>query len=77
MIAALERGDLATARQIHFRLMPLIRALFPPTSPNPAPIKAALNLVGFRVGKPRLPLVPCNETEIAAIHTALQALGKL
>jgi 4-hydroxy-tetrahydrodipicolinate synthase len=77
MIAALERGDLATARQIHFRLMPLIRALFPPTSPNPAPIKAALNLVGFRVGKPRLPLVPCNETEIAVIRTALQALGKL
>jgi len=74
MIAALERGDLATARQIHFRLMPLIRALFPPTSPNPAPIKAALNLVGFKVGKPRLPLVACTETEITAIRSALQAL---
>ncbi|GBC98649.1 4-hydroxy-tetrahydrodipicolinate synthase [bacterium HR17] len=77
MIAAVERGDVAAARQIHFCLMPLIRALFPPTSPNPAPIKAALNLLGFKVGNPRLPLVPCTEAEVAAIRNALQALGRL
>ncbi len=77
MIEALERGDLATARQIHFRLMPLVRALFPPTSPNPAPIKAALNLMGFKVGNPRLPLVPCTEAEVANIRRALEELGKV
>jgi 4-hydroxy-tetrahydrodipicolinate synthase len=77
MIEALEKGDLQTARQIHFKLMPLVRALFPPTSPNPAPIKAALNLLGFKVGAPRLPLVPCTDAEIEAIKKALQAVGKM
>lgn len=77
MIAALERGDLVMARQTHFKLLPLVRALFPPTSPNPAPIKAAMNLAGFKVGKPRLPLVECSAAEVDAIKKALQALGKL
>ncbi len=77
MIDNLEKGDLKTASQIHFKLMPLIRALFPPTSPNPAPIKAALNLLGFKVGTPRLPLVPCTDAEVEAIKKALQAVGKL
>lgn len=77
MIGALEQGDLATARQIHFQLMPLVRALFPPTSPNPAPVKAAMNLLGFKVGKPRLPLVECSPAEVEAIKKVLQQLGKL
>ncbi len=77
MIDNLEKGDLKTASQIHFKLMPLVRALFPPTSPNPAPIKAALNLLGFKVGTPRLPLVPCTDAEVEAIKKALQAVGKL
>ncbi len=77
MIEALEKGDLATARKIHFQLMPLVRVLFPPTSPNPAPIKAALNLLGFKVGNPRLPLVPCTDAEVDNIRFVLQALGKL
>lgn len=77
MIEALEKGDLATARKIHFQLMPLVRVLFPPTSPNPAPIKAALNLLGFKVGNPRLPLVPCTDAEVDNIRRVLQALGKL
>ncbi len=77
MVAALERGDLVTARQIHFMLLPLVRALFPPTSPNPAPIKVAMNLAGFKVGKPRLPLVECSGAEVDTIKRALQGLGKI
>ncbi len=77
LIEAMERNDLAVARKLHFALMPLIRALFPPTSPNPAPIKAALNLIGICVGGPRLPLVECNEKEKEAIRSALKKLGKL
>ncbi|MCS7224839.1 MAG: 4-hydroxy-tetrahydrodipicolinate synthase [Armatimonadetes bacterium] len=77
MIEAMQRQDLATARKIYFSLMPLIRALFPPTSPNPAPVKAALNMVGIPVGAPRLPLVECSEKEKEAIRAALAKLGKL
>ena len=28
---------------------------------NPIPVKAALNIIGFDFGKPRLPLVECSE----------------
>ena len=52
-------GEREQAEQLHNHLMPLFEALFPPTSPepSPAPIKAALNLVGMPVGDLRLPLV--------------------
>lgn len=38
--------------------LPLIDALFVET--NPIPVKAALNMLGFDFGKPRLPLVECS-----------------
>jgi 4-hydroxy-tetrahydrodipicolinate synthase len=56
MIAAWDRGDVATARQIHLDLLPLHKALF--AAPSPGPTKAALALAGFPVGGVRLPLTP-------------------
>ena len=49
------------AAAIHRRLVPLVNALFSVTSP--APIKYALNHLGFKVGNPRLPLLPPTEKE--------------
>lgn len=77
MIEAFQNGDVATAREIHLNLMPFIRALFPPTSSNPSPIKAALNMVGFRVGPPRLPLVEVTEREREELRRQLVRLGKI
>lgn len=59
MIAAFERGDLATAREWHLRMLPLVRGLFLET--NPGPVKEALNSLGFEVGAPRLPLVRLSQ----------------
>ena len=28
---------------------------------NPIPVKEALNIIGFEVGKPRMPLIKCSE----------------
>lgn len=39
--------------------LPLIDALFAET--NPIPIKAAINMLGFDFGTPRLPLLECSE----------------
>lgn len=39
--------------------------------------KAALNLLGHGVGEPRLPLVPADEQETAAIRAMLEAHGLL
>jgi 4-hydroxy-tetrahydrodipicolinate synthase len=55
---------------IHRNLVPLVNAMF--SVPSPAPIKYALNKLGFNVGKPRLPLVEVNKTEAARIDEVLK-----
>ena len=44
---------------------------------NPIPVKAALNMLGHRVGGLRLPLVEADEAEQAAIRGALERHGLL
>jgi len=39
---------------------------------NPVPVKYALNQVGFRVGKPRLPLVEPDEKSANMIKETLK-----
>ena len=46
-------------------------------APPPATVKAALNLLGHRLGTPRLPLVPASDDEVDAIRTALEDHGLL
>jgi 4-hydroxy-tetrahydrodipicolinate synthase len=70
-------GNVAEARRINLRLMPLFDALFPPTSPNPCPVKAALRLVGFDCGGVRLPLVDVTEAETEAMRKALALAGAM
>jgi 4-hydroxy-tetrahydrodipicolinate synthase len=61
--------------EIAASLSELIGALFVTT--NPIPVKAALNLLGHRVGTPRLPLIEADAAETAAVRTALEHLGLL
>lgn len=70
MIEKLVSGKMSEAAAIHHRLLPLINALF--VVSNPIPIKYALNHVGFRVGKPRLPLTEPDERSAAQIEAALK-----
>jgi 4-hydroxy-tetrahydrodipicolinate synthase len=42
---------------------------------SPAPVKAALNLLGHAVGGLRLPLVECAEAELAVVRHALERHG--
>ena len=55
MMGMILEGDVGGAAKEHRRLLPLLKALFWLT--NPAPIKYAVNRVGFDAGKPRLPMV--------------------
>jgi 4-hydroxy-tetrahydrodipicolinate synthase len=59
MIRSFEAGRVADALTEHLALLPLFKALFLTT--NPIPLKAALELSGWSVGKPRSPLVPCPD----------------
>ena len=63
-------GKFQEAARIHRYLLTLINALF--IVSNPAPVKWALNCVGFRVGKPRLPLVEPDEESAALIEATLK-----
>jgi 4-hydroxy-tetrahydrodipicolinate synthase len=59
MINSFVNGDIARARRLHHAMMPLVKAMF--VVANPCPVKYALNMVGFNVGKPRLPLIDVGE----------------
>ncbi|HEX7289862.1 MAG TPA: 4-hydroxy-tetrahydrodipicolinate synthase [Conexibacter sp.] len=62
-------------RAIHDELGDLFAALA--VAPNPIGIKAALNLLGHRVGGLRLPMVEADERELGAIRAALERYGLL
>ena len=75
MIELIETGDVAAARKIHESLSPLFNALF--ITSNPIPVKAALEMLGRKVGAPRLPLVPATAEERARVRKALEDAGLL
>ncbi len=70
MVDLILSSKIAEAAAIHRNLVPLVNAMF--ISPSPAPVKYALNHIGFRVGKPRLPLVEVDEKSAATIRETLK-----
>ena len=70
MIDSFVGGQVAEAAAIHRRLLPLVDALF--IVSNPIPVKYAVNQVGFRVGKTRLPLTEPDEKTAAIIKDTLK-----
>lgn len=68
-------GDFATARELHFRLMPLFKVLFVET--NPIPVKTALALQGRMRESFRLPLWPLDEAKKETLRAVLKSLGLL
>ena len=72
MISAFLAGDGATALNLHEQLLPLCRALFATT--NPIPVKAALELTGWPVGAPRLPLISATDAVKQRLSETLAAL---
>jgi len=64
------KNDVHAAAAIHRHLVPLVNSLF--IQPNPAPLKYALNHLGFNVGKPRLPLIEPDEKSAAIIRETLK-----
>ncbi len=72
LIRAFFEGDQARARALHEQLLPLCKALF--CSTNPIPVKAALELCGWPVGAPRLPLLSANAAVRQRLSETLAAL---
>jgi 4-hydroxy-tetrahydrodipicolinate synthase len=72
LIQAFLAGDTTTALTHHDRLLPLFKALFCTT--NPIPVKAALEISGWPVGAPRLPLLPADSDVRQRLSSILAAL---
>ncbi len=69
MINAFLAGNVTLANQIHLELYPVFSGLF--ITSNPVPVKAALNMLGWQVGPPRLPLVEATPQEKDSIKKML------
>jgi 4-hydroxy-tetrahydrodipicolinate synthase len=73
LVEAARRGDLAEAQRLHYRLLPLMDALF--VESNPIPLKAALKLTGLCGDALRLPLVPAEPATVARLAETLRLAG--
>jgi 4-hydroxy-tetrahydrodipicolinate synthase len=74
MDAGLE-GNLARARELHYKLLPLMNANF--IESNPIPVKAALSMMGMIGEHYRLPLVPMSPGNRQKLAKVIEELGLL
>lgn len=75
MVQAFAAGDLRGALKLHQQLYPLFKDLFLET--NPAPVKAALAMMGVCGEEIRLPLVPVGEKTREQLRKSMVAAGVL
>lgn len=68
-------GRYEEARKLQLKALPLVEQLF--IEVNPIPAKAALNMQGFEVGSPRLPLTELTDAHKKTLKEAMIAFGCL
>lgn len=73
MCNAFFAGDLAQARALHYKMWPLMEAMFFETNPTPA--KTALKMMGKITGEVRQPLCPLSEANEDKLRQVMQKYG--
>lgn len=73
MVASYLSGDIETAKEIQLKTLPLSKALF--CEVNPIPVKAALTMMGYNVGIPRLPLIEMTESGKERLKKEMSTYG--
>lgn len=68
-------GNIETATKTQLESIELIKALF--CEVNPIPVKAALNIMGYNFGKPRLPLIEMTDENKITLENAMKKYGIL
>ena len=69
------KGEWDRARELHYYLRPINKAMFMET--NPIPVKTALKLMGRITGEVRLPLSPLSEANEERLASVLKEAGVL
>ncbi len=75
LITLCEENDFSAARELQFKLFDFINALF--CEVNPIPVKKAMQLLGFDVGAPRLPLTELEPQHIKLLEKTMREVGLL
>ncbi|MDR3136885.1 MAG: 4-hydroxy-tetrahydrodipicolinate synthase [Coriobacteriales bacterium] len=73
LVEAAAQGEWTKARELHQRLVPLMRELF--VTANPIMVKEALRLAGFDCGGVRLPLVDATSAQSARLREVMLTVG--
>ena len=68
-----EKGNVKASIEAQLKAIPLVKALF--CEVNPIPVKAALNMLGYNAGTPRLPLLEMSETGKEKLKSELLTFG--
>lgn len=73
LVARFLAGDIKASREIQLKTLNLIKGLF--IEVNPIPVKAAMNLMGMKVGSCRMPLVDIGEAGFEILRNAMEEYG--
>jgi 4-hydroxy-tetrahydrodipicolinate synthase len=73
MVNAFMKGDVKKAQELHYKMYPLVRALFMET--NPIPVKTAMGLLGMCSPELRLPMSPMESANVERLKKALKEYG--
>ncbi len=75
LVSEFQKGNLEKAGNLHYQLMPLIKAMFVET--NPIPLKTAMGLLKMCRPDLRLPLCSMSDENLAKLKKALRDYGLL
>ncbi|MCU0652578.1 MAG: 4-hydroxy-tetrahydrodipicolinate synthase, partial [Candidatus Omnitrophica bacterium] len=75
LVSEFEKGNIKKAQSIHYKLLPLIKAMFVET--NPIPVKTAMGLLGMCEPDLRLPLCSMAPENLEKLKKALKEYGLL
>jgi len=75
LVAEFEKGNLKKTQEIHYKLLPLIKAVFLET--NPIPVKTAMGLLGMCEPDLRLPMCAMLPENLEKLKKVLKDYGLL
>jgi len=75
MIEEFEKGNLAKAQEMYYKMLPLVRAMFLET--NPICVKTAMEILGMCEPGLRLPMCPMEKDNFVKLKAALKDYGLL
>ncbi len=75
IVTDFQNGNIKKSIDAQIQAIPLVKALF--SEVNPIPIKSALNMIGYNVGIPRLPLIQMSEAGKTKLKSELLTFGLL